>query len=149
MPEKGEKTIGQLFIELTQELRLLFRQEMELFTAEMKEKVTGAGKDAAVIGAGGILVATGLLVLVAAMVLGLATVLPAWVAAVVVGAAFIAAGAISVLVGRKALKHLEIKPEQTAESLKETAQWIKTLKPQKSVRRRTSFANRSGIRKAI
>lgn len=149
MPEKGEKTIGQLFTELTQELRTLFRQELELFSVEMKDKVTTAVKDAAAIGVGAILVYSGFLVLLAAMVLGLATVLPAWGAALIVAAVFLVAGGALVLMGGKDLKKMEVKPEQTTESLKETAKWVKTLRLTRSSQRRTRFASRSDIRKAI
>ena len=149
MPEKGERSIGQLFTELTQELRTLFRQEIELFSVEMKEKMVRAVKDAAAIGVGGVIIGTGYLVLVAAMVLGLATVMPAWGAALVVAAVFIAVGAVLVLKGSKDLKEVEVKPQKTTETLKETAKWVKTLRLPRSSRRRTGFATRSDIRKAI
>ena len=149
MPEKGERSIGQLVTELTQELRTLFRQEIELFSVEMKEKMASAVKDAAAIGVGGVIIVTGYLVLIAAMVLGLATVMPAWGAALVVAAVFIATGAVLVLKGSKDLKQVELKPEKTTETLKETAKWVKTLRLPRSSRRQTGFASRSGIRKAI
>ena len=149
MPEKREKTIGQLFTELTQELRTLFRQELELFTAEMKEKMTTVVKDAVGIGIGGFLIYAGSLVLVAAMVLGLATVMPAWGAALVVAALFFAGGFGLVLKGTKDLKQMDKKPEQTTEALKETVQWAKTLRLRSSSPRRQRFASKSAIRKAI
>lgn len=149
MPEKGERSLADLFSELTRELRTLFRQEMELFTVEMKEKVAHASKDAAAIGVGGVLLLTGYLVLVAAAVLGVAVFLPAWGAALLVATVFMVLGFILVLKGRNDLKQMEVKPEQTTESLKETAKWAKTLKWSSSAPRRTSFGSRSGTRKAI
>ena len=149
MPERGEKSIGQLFSELTSELRTLFRQELELFTTEMKEKSKVLAKDAAAIGVGAFVVYCGVLVLLAAMVLGLATVMPAWGAALVVAAVFLVAGFVLIQYGRKDLSHMEMKPEQTADTVKETVQWAKTLKHTSSTPRRTGFASRSGIRKAI
>lgn len=149
MPEKGERSIGQLFTELTQELRALLRQELELFTVEMKEKVRTVAKDAVAIGAGGALLYFGSLVLVAAIVLGLAEFMPAWGAALLVATVFIAAGFVLVQKGRKDLTQMEVKPEQTAESLKETVQWAKTLKPTSSSPRPTGFASKSDIRRAI
>jgi hypothetical protein len=99
MPEKGEKTIGELLSELTGEVRALFRQELDLFTAEMKEKLTALAKDTVAIGVGGVLLYTGFLVLVAAIVLGLAVIVPAWGAALIVAAGLIAIGAVLVLKG--------------------------------------------------
>ncbi|QXE91236.1 phage holin family protein [Geomonas subterranea] len=147
MADKGERSIGELVSELTGEVRLLFRQELDLFTAEMKEKVVALAKDAAAIGVGGVLLYTGLLVLVAAVVLGLATVMPAWGAALLVAFGLIATGAVLVLKGGKNAKEMDAKPEQTVGALKETVQWAKTLKLTSS--RRRGFANKSGIRKAI
>ncbi|MBJ6802695.1 phage holin family protein [Geomonas propionica] len=145
--DKGEKTIGELVSELTGEVRELFRQELDLFTAEMKEKLVALAKDTAAIGVGGVLVYTGFLVLLAAIVLGLATVMPAWGAALVVAIGLIAIGAVLVLKGGKDVKEMDAKPEETVGALKETVQWAKTLKLTSS--RRRGFASKSGTRKAI
>lgn len=147
MPERGEKTIGELVTELTREVRTLLRQEMDLFLAEMKEKLTDIAKDGLAIGLGAALLYYGSFVLIAAIVLGLATVMPAWGAALLVAVAFLGAGVVLVQRGRKNFMQLDKKPEQTVEALKETVQWAKTLK--NTTRRRTRFANKSGIRKAI
>ncbi|GFO64038.1 phage holin family protein [Geomonas paludis] len=147
MADKGEKTIGELVSELTGEVRVLFRQELDLFTAEMKEKLVALAKDGAAIGVGGVLLYTGFLVLLAAIVLGLATVMPAWGAALVVALGLIAIGAVLVLKGGKDVKEMDAKPEQTVGALKETVQWAKTLKFTSS--RRRGFASKSGTRKAI
>ena len=149
MPEKGEKSIGELVSELTQELRTLFRQELELFTAEMKEKMAHVAKDTVAIGVGGFLIYSGFFVLLAAIVLVLATFMPAWGAALLVAIAFIGIGFALVRKGRKDLTQMEKKPEQTAETLKETIKWAKTLKLTSSTPRRTGFGNKSGIRKGI
>ena len=149
MPEKGERSIGALVSELLQEVRTLFRQELELFTAEMKEKLAKIAKDAVAIGAGAALIYYGSFVLVAAIVLGLATVMPAWGAALLVAAAFLLTGFVLVQKGRKDLKQMEKKPEQTMETLKETVTWAKTLRLSRSSPRRTGFAQKSAIRKAI
>ncbi|TGU70747.1 phage holin family protein [Geomonas terrae] len=149
MPEKNEKTIGELVSELGGELRDLLRQELGLFAAEMKEKVVHAAKDAAAIVVGGVLLYTGLLVLTAAIVLGLATIMPAWGAALLVALGLLAMGAVLVLKGGKDVKEMDAKPTQTMGALKETVKWAKTLRFMSSTHRRTRFASRSGIRKAI
>ena len=149
MPEKGAKSIGELVTELTQELRTLLKQELELFTVEMKEMMAKVVKDAVAIVAGGVLIYSGFLVLLAAMVVGLATFMPAWGAALLVAAAVILTGVVLVQIGRKDLTQMAKKPEQTTEALKETAQWAKTLKLTSSSPQHTGFASKSGIRKAI
>ena len=149
MPEKGERSIGELVSELTRELRMLFRQELELFTVEMKEKLTQVAKDAAAIAVGGVLIYWGVVGLLAAAVLGLAVFMPAWGAALLVAAAALVIGFVLVRKGRKDLVQMEKKPEQTTETLKETVTWAKSLRSTSSSRRRTGFANKSGVRKAI
>lgn len=149
MPVKHEKTIGELFSELTLELRTLFRQELKLFIAEMKEKVTNLTVDAVEIGLGVIMLYFGSLALLAAVVLGLATFMQAWGAALLVAAAFIGTGIVLVLVGFKKLAQLEKKPEKTMETLKETVTWAKTLKLRSRTPRPTRFAHKSATRKAI
>jgi hypothetical protein len=147
MPDRGEKTIGALVSELTREVRTLFRKELNLFAAEIKEKLTEIAKDALAIGMGVTMLYFGTFVLIAAVVLGLATVMPAWGAALLVAAAFFGTGIALVQRGRKNLVQLDKKPEQTVETLKETVQWAKTLTS--GSRRRRRFASKSDTRKAI
>lgn len=149
MPGNEEKSIGELVSKLTQQVKTLFRQEMDLFAAEMKEKVKQVAKDAIALTVGGAMLYFGFLVLLAAMVLGLATVMPAWGAALIIAALFLLVGFALVQKGRKDLKQMEMKPEQTTESIKETAQWAKTLRPQTSSPHRTGFAKTFGSRRAV
>lgn len=148
MPEKGERPIGELVSELTHELQTLFQQEMELFRTEILEKMEKVVKDAAAIGVGVIILYSGFLVLLAAMVLGVATFMPAWAAALLVAIAFIVIGFALVQKGRKDLTQMAMKPEQTTESLKEAAKWVKTLRLPSSSPQRTGFGKRSGTRSA-
>jgi uncharacterized membrane protein YqjE len=149
MSGKGGKSIGELVSELIQEVRTLFRQELELFTVEMKEKMAIIARDAATIGLGGIVIYYGILVLLAALVLGLATVMPAWGAALLTATVLIMVGFAMVQRGRKELMQVEMKPVETTQTLKETVKWAQTLRLRKSNPRPTGFANKSGIRKAI
>lgn len=149
MPEKRDKTIGELVSELGGELRELLRQELGLFAAEMKEKLAHAARDVAAIAVGGVLLYTGLLVLAAAVVLGLATIMPAWGAALLVALGLLSIGAVLVLKGGKDVREMDAKPTQTMGALKETVKWAKTLRFTNSTHRRTRFASKSGIRKAI
>lgn len=148
MPERGEKPLGELFSELLHEVQTLFRQEMALFRTETIDKVKHVAIDAGAMMVGGVLLYTGFLVLVAAVVLGVAVFLPAWGAALIVACLLFAVGAALLVKGGKDLKQMEIKPEQTAESLKETARWAKTLRVHSSPRP-SGFGKTSGTRNAI
>jgi len=73
---------------------------------------------AASLAVGGAVLFTGLLAMLAAAVLGLATVLHPWLAALVIGAAVAAIGVVIVLVGIRSLNPSTLKPARTAESLR-------------------------------
>jgi xanthine/uracil permease len=60
----------------------------------------------------------GLLALLAAAILGLATVLHPWLAALVIGAAVAIIGIVLVAVGVRSLDPSTLKPSRTAESLR-------------------------------
>ena len=125
---RGTKPLGELFTELTQELKILFHQEMDLFRTEISEKLTQLVKDVAALGIGAVLLYTGFLTLVAAMVFGLAEFMPLGLSALIVAVVFLAVGFIFVQKGRKDLARMKMVPEKSTETLKETAQWAKTLK---------------------
>ncbi|SNB46784.1 phage holin family protein [Geobacter sp. DSM 9736] len=125
---KDNRPLGELFVELSQELRTLFQQEMELFRTEISQKMTQMIKDVAAVAIGGVLLYTGFLVLIAAIVLGVAEFMPPWVAALLVAIVFLAIGVAFVQKGRKDLARMKMVPEKSTDTLKETARWAKTLK---------------------
>jgi hypothetical protein len=68
---KDDRSIGELFAELSRETSVLVRKEVELATTEMTAKLRTAGTQAGVVAAGGALVHAGLLVLLAGIVIAL------------------------------------------------------------------------------
>jgi len=128
MQDKRDKPLGELFTELTQELRTLFQQEMDLFRTEINEKLVQLLKDVAALGIGAVLLYTGFLTLTAALVFGLAEFMPLGLSALIVAVVFLAIGSVFVQKGRKDLAKMRMVPEKSTETLKETAQWAKTLK---------------------
>lgn len=121
----AEKSTAELVHDLTEQVRHLVQTEVTLAAHELKGKAKHAGIGAAIAGAGGLLAFFGGGVLVAACVLLLALVLPAWAAALIVaGALFVAAG-IAVLVARRQIKQGKPMPSPALESAKEDVQVIK------------------------
>jgi len=104
----------------------LFRQEIE----SLKQELIGKAKDA---GIGiGLLVAAAVFalfllgVLIAAAILGLATVLPAWAAALIVAGVLLIITVVLALVGIASLKRgMPPAPTQTIESIKDDVRVIK------------------------
>jgi hypothetical protein len=123
---KAERSLGDLFAELSRETGTLVRKELELAQVEVGEKLSRASRHAAVIGAGGVLAHSGALAVVAALVLILIVAgLPAWAAALVVGLVLSGAGALLVRSGLAALRADDLTPKETIRTLKENAAWAK------------------------
>jgi hypothetical protein len=121
-----DRSLGELFAELSRETTDLVRHEMELAKLELSAKATRVGRDVGFISMGGALAYAGLLTLVAALVMALAAAgLPLWLAAFMVGVAVAIVGYVSTQKGLTALKREQVVPNQTLATLKENAQWAK------------------------
>lgn len=126
MPHSNDnRPLGELFKDLTHETQKLINQEIELAKTEISDKVSRMLKDVTAIGIGAFVAYTGVLVLVAAIVLALGRVIPLWASALVVGVIISGVGVALLMKGIKDLKETRMTPEKTAESLKETAKWAK------------------------
>jgi hypothetical protein len=115
--------VKELFGDLARETSTLVRQEVRLAQVEMTEKAAYAGKQAALVGAGGALGIVGMLSLVAALILGLGTLIPLWTSALLVGLVFVIAAVALAEIGVQRLKQIDPKPRQTIYELKETSAW--------------------------
>src|SRR4028119_1491900 len=100
-PQRDERSIGELFAELARETSTLVRQEVQLAKTEMTQKVTSAGKDAGLIGAGGALAYAGLLAVLAAVIIGLGQLIPMWLSALIVGLVVVGIGYLLIQRGLK------------------------------------------------
>ena len=119
-----DRSIGDLIAELSRETSALVRKEVELATTEMSAKLKNAGTQAGIMAAGGALMHAGLLVLLAAVVLGLAELgVASWLSALIVAVAVMAGGYFLVNQGMTKMRTTNYAPTQTMESLKETASW--------------------------
>jgi len=124
--QRDDRSLGQLFGDLSRQLTTLVRQEIDLARAETTAKVTTAGRDAAMIGAGGAVAYAGALVLLGAVVLILIRLgLDAWLAALIVGLIAVAVGAVLVDQGRKRLQNVDVVPERAIDTAREEAEWAK------------------------
>ncbi len=120
-----EPSLGELFASLARDTGNLVRQEVQLAKTEMTQKVTGLGRDAGMIGAGGAVAYAGLLTLIAALVLGLGELIPLWLSALIVGLVVVAIGYFLIQRGRTGLSQADLTPRQTIDTLKEDTEWAK------------------------
>jgi FAD/FMN-containing dehydrogenase len=100
---------------------------MELARLELSQRVSRLGKGLTRVVIGGALATGGLLAIVAGIVLAVTAMgVPAWVSALVVGAALALVGYLLAQQAITAMSREDLTPQATLETLKENAEWIKT-----------------------
>ncbi|MFF3290832.1 phage holin family protein [Streptomyces sp. NPDC003023] len=120
-----EPSVGELVSEISKDLSLLVREEIELAKAEIKEETTKAGKAAGMLAGAGYAGHLVLLLGSLTVVFALANVMDwAWAALIVTGV-WALVGAVLFMRGRKQMRDVNLKPEQTVETLKEDARWVR------------------------
>ena len=121
-----ERSLGELFGDLARDMGTLVSQELALARTELTDKATRVGKDVAMLAVGGLVAYAGLLAIIAAVIVLIADRgVPLWVSALVVGLVVAGIGYLLVQRGLSALKHEDLTPRQTIQSLKEDTQWAK------------------------
>ena len=125
-PRSDDRSLGELFAELTRELTALVRQEAALARTELTQKAATVGKNVGFLAAGGAVAYAGFLALIAALIIALGQLgLPWWLAALIVGLVVAGIGYVLVQKGLSALKQVNLAPQQTIETLKEDKEWAK------------------------
>jgi hypothetical protein len=123
---RDERSLGDLFSDLSRETTTLVRQEVQLAKAELTQSATEAARGIGMLLAGGAVAYAGLLFLLLAIVFGLIQAgWDAWLSALIVGLVVVAIGAILVLRARESLKPANLAPRRTVETLKEDQEWAK------------------------
>jgi len=110
--------ITDLVRHLLDQVSTLLRQELALATAELSRSLTQLIVGATSVAVAGALLFAGLLVLLFAAVAGLSLVLPAWLAAVIVGVVVVLIGASLLGVGVSRFKAASVAPKRSGESLR-------------------------------
>ncbi|CAL9346782.1 hypothetical protein SUDANB121_00394 [Nocardiopsis dassonvillei] len=120
-----DPSFSELLGEVTGDLQTLFRQEVALAKAEVREEAVKAGKAAGLLSGAGFSAYMALLLLSLAAVFGLAVLIgPGW-AALAVALVWAIVALILFVTGRKRMREVSPKPERTIETLKEDVQWAK------------------------
>lgn len=116
--EENDRSLAALLRDLSNDSVHLIRQEAQLFRAETAQKLTQAQRSAIVLGAGGVIALMGALALVASLILLLALAIPAWLSALLVGAALVAGGVVALVMGKNRLASERLAPTKTLDSVK-------------------------------
>jgi hypothetical protein len=114
---------------LVTEARARLADNLAAVRRDVKEQVDRAAGAAKPMAAGGVIAHAALYVLLAALVLGLGTLMPLWVAALIVGVATAIAGGAALAAGKKKLELVGKDPlPRTQQQLTENKRWIDTTK---------------------
>ena len=122
----GDESVAELVKRASRQTTELIRQEMRLARLELKEKARRIRKGAGLVGVGGLVAFYGGAALVGAAVLGLATALEPWLAAMIIGVVLVAIGGVLAAVGRReAVDALPPTPAETTASVHDDLEHIK------------------------
>ena len=124
-----DQPVGELVQQLSQQTAALVRQEMRLATVELQQNGKKAGIGAGMFGGAGVVALYGVGALIAAAILGIATFLEPWIAAVIVGVVLLAVAGILALTGKKQVEQAGPPvPEEALESAKRDVDEVKRAK---------------------
>lgn len=125
--QSQQPSAGELVQQLSEQTSRLARQEVELAKAELALKAKRAGLGAGLFGGAGMFGFYAVGALVATAILGLATAVAAWLAALIVTVVLAAlAGALALQGRTKVSQATPPVPEEATESVKEDVQWAKS-----------------------
>jgi uncharacterized membrane protein YqjE len=121
-----DRSLGDLFSDLSLQTSDLIRQEIRLGKAELSEKLADAGRHALMIGVSVAFGVAAVVAAAAAFVLFLIDVgVQPWLAAVITAVVMGLIAYVLAHSGISALRKTSIAPVETIHSLKETTQWLK------------------------
>jgi uncharacterized membrane protein YqjE len=123
----SEADLATLWGELREEGRLLVQKEVELAKAELQESKKDLITGVAGYAAAGVLALFAVILLSIAAAWGLAEALPVWASFLIVGGVWVLLAGIAFVMGRSALQRFDPVPRRTIQTLKEDAQWARTL----------------------
>jgi hypothetical protein len=123
--DRSDASTAELVRLAAEQISRLVRDELQLARVEMSVKARRFGTGAGLFGAAGFVALYGIGALIAALILLLALVVPAWLAALIVGVAMFAVAGLMALLGRGQFRRaVPATPEQTLNSVKADVQTV-------------------------
>lgn len=123
--ERSEPSLGTLLTDMTDQVSVLMRREVELARVETEEKIATAVKSAVSMIKGGVIAHAGLIVLLLGIGYGLATVMDLWLSMLIVGGITLIIGGLMLMAGRSAMNEVNFVPEKTIKSVQNSVDMIK------------------------
>ncbi|MEZ4601095.1 MAG: phage holin family protein [Syntrophotaleaceae bacterium] len=122
---RDDRSLANLFSELSREMTSLVRHEVALAKSEMSEKAHQAKTGITSLAVGGMVVFASIIVLLFSAVYALAQVLEPWLAALIVGLIVLVIGVIMLQKGRSNLKARNLVPQRTMDTMREDKSFAK------------------------
>jgi hypothetical protein len=125
MDAENERSLGELFKSLTNDLSTLVRSEIALAKLEIKQSLTRLGMGGAFFLLAALLAVGALILLLVTLILVLAIWIPAWASTLIIAVLMLLMGALFVFLGKKKMENLDFLPEAAIENVRSD---IETLK---------------------
>jgi hypothetical protein len=125
-PDPSQASTGELIGQLTDQVSTLVRTELRLAQAEVTQKAKRLGIGAGLFGGAGVVALLGVGALVTAAILGLANVMPGWLAAILVAVVLFLVAGVLALLGKKDVD--KAKPPLPTETIASVQADIDTVK---------------------
>jgi hypothetical protein len=123
-PLQPDRSLGELFGELSSELTGLFNAHLELAKTELREEAKNAGRAAGMFGGAGIAAWFAVTLLSFAAAWGLAEVMAPGFAFLIVGLVWAVAAGVLAFIAKSKAQDIG-KPDDTIDSLKEDVEWAR------------------------
>jgi hypothetical protein len=120
------RTIGQLVAQVTDDLSVIVRTELQLAKTEISAQLGTAGKGVGMLAGAGVVALYGLGLLFITLSLVIAVWLPAWAGFLIVTVVLFVVAAVLALIGRKALNQVNPRPERAIANAQETLAMVKS-----------------------
>lgn len=103
-PSAQDRSAGELVKQLSEQVSTLVRDELKLAQLEMTRKGKEAGTGFGMLGGGALIALYGVGCLIACAVIAISGAVAAWLAALIVGVALLAAAGVAALMGKGRMK---------------------------------------------
>lgn len=119
------RSVSDVFQNIVRNVQEIVRSEIRLAKTEVREEIIKTKFATLLLAIGTVTCIFASFFLLLALVYGLATVIPSWGAALIVGVALMLAAAFTLITSTRRFKQLTPTPEHTVESIKENIAWAK------------------------
>jgi hypothetical protein len=123
---RDDRSLGELFTELSADTSTLVKKEIELARHELTRSAMTVARDSATVAVGGLIAYAGGIVLLMGIAWLLADLgLPIWISFLIVGAIVIAIGGFLAYRAIESMKKASVLPVRTVETVKQDVDWMK------------------------